>query len=262
MKLQINGEEKPFDSPNPTLAALQIILLIALLLLSSWAHAQYELPDEIFQRTLLIRSGSEQATAFKFDQGSRIYLVTTRRLAKNLPLTGAIIELWDGSTWNTMKTVRTLFPASKDIDLAILETSESISKPYIVVKTSEVLTEGQKVWFMGSFPAVKHPTLPAGLPKTSRPIFANVPAITVGTISAIDPIRPDAFAISFQHGFNSPLLAPGPIVYWSPVHRDFEVLGLIMRDKPDATKVVSDKKVLRGYSIDIIVDTIRGAQHS
>jgi hypothetical protein len=32
------------------------------------AHAQYELPDEIFQRTLFIRSGGDLSTAFKFDR--------------------------------------------------------------------------------------------------------------------------------------------------------------------------------------------------
>lgn len=61
------------------------------------AHAQYELPDEIFNRTLLIRSGSELSTAFKFDQGGRIYLVTTRRLAKNLPLKNAVVQVWHGT---------------------------------------------------------------------------------------------------------------------------------------------------------------------
>ena len=49
------------------------------------AHAQYEVPNEIFQRTLLIRSGKDQATALKFDQGGQIYLVTTRHFGKNLP---------------------------------------------------------------------------------------------------------------------------------------------------------------------------------
>jgi hypothetical protein len=68
-------------------------LLLFVITASTWAHAQYELPNEIFQRTLLIRSGNEQATAFKLDQGGRIYLVTTRRLGKHLPLTNAVVQV-------------------------------------------------------------------------------------------------------------------------------------------------------------------------
>src|SRR5277367_5181646 len=97
-------------------------LLLLVLSLPSWAHAQHEVPNEIFQRTLLIRSGSEQATALKFDQGGRIYLVTTRRLGGHLPPNNAIVQVWHDQTWSDVQTVRTILPASKDVDLAILET--------------------------------------------------------------------------------------------------------------------------------------------
>jgi hypothetical protein len=103
--------------------------LIGLFLVFAWltcaAHAQYELPSEIFARTLLIRSGNEMATAFKFDHGGRIYLVTTRHLGKTLPLRNAVVQVWHGS-WIDLQTSQTLFPASKDLDLAIFETDERI----------------------------------------------------------------------------------------------------------------------------------------
>lgn len=126
-------------------------LLLFVLASLTWAHGQHEVPEEIFHRTLLIRSGKEQATAFKFDQGGRIYLVTTRHLGKNLPLNSAVVQVWHDQAWNDLPTVRTFFPASNDVDLAILETGERIAKPYAVVKSEEVLTTGQQVWFMGSF---------------------------------------------------------------------------------------------------------------
>jgi hypothetical protein len=81
----------------------------------TWAHAQYELPDEIFARTLLIRSGSEMATAFKFDHGGRIFLVTTRHLGETLPLRNAVVQVWHGS-WIDLQTDQILLPASKDVD--------------------------------------------------------------------------------------------------------------------------------------------------
>ena len=61
--------------------ARRLSLLFTVALLARGAYAQYEVPDEIFFRTLLIRSGNEQATAFKFDQNRWIYLVTTRHFA-------------------------------------------------------------------------------------------------------------------------------------------------------------------------------------
>jgi hypothetical protein len=85
----------------------RMFLLVFVLLSLDLAYAQYELPDEIFQRTLLIRSGNEMATAFKFDQDGKVYLVTTRHLAKNLPEKKAIIQVWHGS-WIDLTTIRTL----------------------------------------------------------------------------------------------------------------------------------------------------------
>jgi hypothetical protein len=246
----------------------KISLLLFVLSSSTWAHAQYEVPDEIFQRTLLIRRGNVQATAFKFDQGGRIYLVTTRHFGKNLPLNNAVVQVWHDQTWNELQTVRTLFPASKDVDLAILETGERIAKPYAVVKSSEVLTTGQQVWFMGWTGAIHLPKMPANMPKTSRPLFPEIPFVTIGTISEINPIKPDSFEIHF-HGSYSLRIAGGPIIYWSPNHRDFEILGVIKRDERNAvrgpvdpTQEIVKSGILGGYSIDVVVESISDDPHS
>jgi hypothetical protein len=157
------------------------------------------------------------------------------------------------------------------VDLAILETAEEIAKPYTVVRSSEVLTTGQQVWFMGAFPAVKLPQPSANSPNHSRPVPEPVPAIKIGTIATIDPTRPDSFEIRFPgKGWNL-LIASGPIVYWSPAHRDYEILGVIKRNDRDAVdapfnsdppqKVVKEG-ILQGYSIDVVVDAINGNPHS
>jgi hypothetical protein len=247
-----------------------LLLLFILTALTS-LHAQYEVPDEIFQRTLLIRSGKQEATAFKFDQGGRIYLVTTRYFGKNLPLNNATVQAWHNQVWSDIPTVRTLFPASKDVDLAILETNEQVAEPYAVVKSSEVLTTGQPVWFMGWLGPLHLPTtMPANMPKTSRGMFPEIPLVKVGTISAIDPVRPDSFEIHFE-GSTSARIAGGPIIYWSPSHRDFEIVAVIERNERDAvavpingnsTKSGAKSGMLKGYSIDIVVDAISNSPHS
>jgi hypothetical protein len=246
------------------------LLLLSILASVIYARAQYELPDEIFQRTLLIRCGDEMATAFKFEQGGTVYLVTTRHLAKNLPLTNAIVQVWHGS-WIEFPTVRTLFPSSKDVDLAILVTDEKMGAPYKVAKSSEVLTTGQKVWFMGWPGPIPQLHPPAYTPKTLRPIFPEIPMVKIGAISAIDPTRPDSFEVNAIEGSSKPSyslrIAPGPIVYWSTVHKDFEVLGVISRDQPNAKRVsiygrppedVVQSRLLRAYGIDVVADAVAG----
>jgi hypothetical protein len=245
-------------------------LLLFALASWTWAHAQQELPNEIFQRALLIRSGNEQATALKLDQGGRIYLVTTRRLGSLLPLNNAVVQVWQNQAWSDLRTVRTIFPASKDVDLAILETSEQIAKPYAVVKSSEVLTTGQQVWFIGSTPAITAQQVHTNSQSTSHSAAPTLfPFVKIGTISAINPTRPDSFEIHFRGWWNL-LMASGPIVYWSPAHRDYEILGVIKRNERDAVdaplkadppqKVVGSG-IVEGYSIDVVVDAINGSPH-
>jgi hypothetical protein len=244
--------------------SLPLLVLVSL----TCAQAQYELPNEIFSRTLLIRSGNEQATALKLDQAGRIYLVTTRRFGRHLPLNNAVVQVWHDQSWNDLQTVRTILPASKDVDLAILETGEQIAKPYTVVKSSEVLTTGQQVWFMGSLPAIKLPLIPGSPP---RRMPETVPFIKIGTISAINPTRPDSFEIHFDGKAWNLLIAGGPIVYWSPTHGDYEILGVIKRNERDAVNApfittppekVVKSGILQGYGIDVVVDAINGNPHS
>ncbi len=245
-------------------------LLLFVLASWTWARAQHELPNEIFQRTLLIRSGNEQATALKLDQGGRIYLVTTRRLGNHLPLSNAVVQVWHNQAWSDLQTVRTIFPASKDVDLAILETTEQIAKPYAVAKSSEVLTTGQQVWFIGSTPAITPEQVRSNSQNTSRQVAPTLfPFVKIGTISAIDPTRPDSFEIHFRGWWNL-LIASGPIVYWSPAHRDYEILGVIKRNERDAVDApfksdppqkVVPSGIVDGYSTDVVVNAINGSTH-
>jgi len=146
------------------------------------------------------------------------------------------------------------------VDLAILETNERIAKHYVVVKSSEVLTTGQQVWFMGWVNPIPQPKMPANIPKPPE-----IPYVAIGTISEIKPTQPDSFEIYHKGGYNL-RLAGGPIVYWSPAHRDYEILGVIKRNERDAEwvsingnpaqEVVLKSGIVEGYSIDVVVETI------
>lgn len=235
------------------------LLLFAVVSLTC-AHAQFEIPDEMFQRTLAIRSGSQIATAFKFALGDQVYLVTTRHFGRNLPKSKARIDVWHDRAWHQLQTEHTYFPGSKDVDLVILETDERIAKPYNAVKSEEVLTTGQPVWFMGwPFLPPRLP-VPANMPKTSRPLFPDIPSDTsIGTITGIDPTRPDSFEIKCR-GLHSPLIGGGPVFYWSPIHKDYEILGVVKRQETDRTTLNDAKPVnssrIKSYSMDVVMDII------
>jgi hypothetical protein len=95
-------------------------------------------------------------------------------------------------------------------------------------------------------------------------MWPEIPGVWIGTITAIDPMRPDSFEIPVKGAYNL-RIAPGPIVYWSPVHKDFEVLGVIAADERhaeessiggDAPQKIVKTNVIRAYSIDVVADMI------
>jgi hypothetical protein len=145
------------------------------------------------------------------------------------------------------------------VDLAILETNERIARPYTVVKSEEVLTTGQQVWLLGGPDPI---LLPARMPRESWLGFER-PYINIGTISAISFTRSDAFEIHMNGG-HSPL-SGGPIIYWSPNNRDFEVLGVTKQDQVGVGRTANRKPtqeiMIKGYSIDEVVDAISHNPH-
>ena len=163
----------------------------------------------------------------------------------------------------------TLTPGSVKSETATLRPVYAEFCP-AVVKSEEVLTTEQKVWVMGWIAPIQFPKMPSSISNTSRPVFPEIPMVTIGTVSAIDPTQPDSFEIHTR-GFDSNRTAGGPIIYWSPVHKDFEILGVIKRSRIDTVKAPADAKanqnpvswgILKGYSIDLVVDTISHSPHS
>ena len=108
-----------------------IITMTAGLCLSfvTCTSAQDGVPQEILERTVFIRSGSGSGTAFKIEHEGKIYLVTARHVLAGAPTCRATIQILAGDQWTDFKTKRTLFPPSSDVDIAVLETEERVSKP-------------------------------------------------------------------------------------------------------------------------------------
>jgi hypothetical protein len=143
------------------------------------AVGQDAVPTEILERTLFIKNGNITGTAFMVDYHGKVFLVTARHVAAGLPASKATIQVWQQYLWKDYQTVRTIFPSSGEVDIAVFETGETVSQPYkVTTGGSGGLTFGQQVWFLG------YPLEGLG----SRFKNATYPFIKRGTISAIDAL--------------------------------------------------------------------------
>jgi len=236
---------------------LTAILAALLYLLPTHTRAQDAVPHEILERTLFIRAGNEGGTAFKLDYQGKVYLVTARHVVAGLPSSAAVVKVWRTDKWVDFKTVKTFFPPSNDVDIAVLETDEKVTRPYEIqpATTSGGATFGQQVWFLG---------YPYGL--GTRAGNVQFPFIKRGTMSAVDFSNPKAVVL-YIDGFNNPGFSGGPIIYWDFRDHVIKIVGVVKGYKEDTAKVLLNgvhvdtqllvnSGILIGYSINHAVEAI------
>jgi S1-C subfamily serine protease len=239
---------------------LKLLAVALWMSLVSVALAQDAVPGEILQRTLFIK-GSEYGTAFTVDYQGNLYLVTARHVVAGLPESKATILVWQEDQWKNYHTVKTIFPASSDVDIAVIETAEKVPQPYGVSSAPGGPTMGQQVWFLG---------YPYGISSHFSGGIKSAPFIKRGTMSAIDSSRPDAVVI-YIDGFNNPGFSGGPIVYWDFSARIYRILGVVKGYKEETAKVLINGEhvdtqllvnsgILVAYSIDHAMKAIEESQ--
>jgi S1-C subfamily serine protease len=240
---------------------LVLIVFVIFMSLASRTTAQDLVPGEMLSRTIFIKAGNEAGTAFSIDYEGKMYLVTARHVVSDLPRENATIQIWQQEQWKDYHTVKTIFPSSNDVDIAVFETSEKVEKPYAVTVGEESgAYMGQQVFFLG---------YPFGI--ASRFQNSNVaPFIKRGTLSAIDAKNPDAVVI-YVDGFNNPGFSGGPILYWDLDKHIFHILGVIQGYKEDSAKVLINGQhvntqllvntgILVGYDIKHALKAIKDRQ--
>lgn len=225
--------------------------VLALMSLPLTITAQDAVPAEILQRTICIKVGAEMGTAFAVDYQSKLYLITAKHLVGGLPLQNATIQIWKAGQWNDYHTIKTIFPASSDVDIAIFETDEKVMTPYTVSVIDDIggPTMGQQVWFLG-YPYGISSHFQGGL---------IAPFIKRGTMSAVDATNPKAVVL-YIDGFNNPGFSGGPIVYWDFSKHKYEIVGVVQGYREDSAKTLINGRqvdtqflvntgILVGYSI-------------
>ncbi len=253
---------------RPNTAGLHALALALLLFPLRAALAQDAVPVEILNRTLLIQNGDIFGTAFALDYEGTLYIVTARHVVEGLPETKAVIHVYRARKPYEIATTRTLFPASKDVDIAVFDTGEKVEHPF-QIKSVEMggVMMGQQVWFLG-YPYGLESRFSGGenRPKGEAPVTA-APFIKRGTMSAIDGTNPDAVVL-YIDGFNNPGFSGGPIVYWDLSKHTYGIVGVVQGYRADNAKVVVNGKqaesnvlvnsgILIGYSIDHAIQAIK-----
>ncbi len=240
-------------------AAIVFVLLVQL---APKCLAQDAVPGEILSRTIFIKGPTEAGTAFSVDYKGKVYLITAKHVVDGLPVQNATIQIWQNEQWKDYHTVRTIFPSSDNVDIAVFETNEKVGTPYSIAASGDTggPTMGQQVWFLG---------YPFGI--ASR--FKNgtiAPFIKRGTMSAIDANNADAVVI-YIDGFNNPGFSGGPIVFWNFSKHAYEIIGVVKGYKEDSAKVLINGQhvdtqllvntgILVAYSIEHAMKAIEASQ--
>jgi S1-C subfamily serine protease len=236
------------------------LLTLICLTVAMIASAQEAVPSEILGRTHMIKVGDAQGTGFGVEYKGKLYFVTARHVVADLPTKDAVLEVMKAGTWTKVHTIRTMFPRSPEVDIAVFETDERIPEPYKILMASgnDGATLGQQLWFLG---------YPWGL-GSHAPNGIEIPFIKRGTMSAIDGSNPQAPVI-YIDGFNNPGFSGGPIVYWDFKAHAYRILGVVQGYKEEAakmmvnghladTKLLVNSGILIGYNIKHVVEAIEG----
>jgi S1-C subfamily serine protease len=247
---------------------LRAMLLVVLLMGSFAAQAQDGVPIEMLDRTLLIRHGDSIGTAFEIERHHKKFLVTARHVVAGLPETDATLQVMRNDKWVDYATIRTLFPKSPAVDIAVLETRDAADETFYVAPADRGVggaTFGQNVWFLG---------FPYGIgthiaSSTGNGVF--YPFIKHGILSAIDSSDPNANII-FIDGHNNPGFSGGPVLYVDLSDHKYKILGVISSYRVEATQTAVDGKlvdspllansgIIQSYSIRYALDAIDAEFH-
>jgi S1-C subfamily serine protease len=241
--------------------ATVVFALLIQLALSPKCLAQDAVPAGILNRTIFIKGPTEAGTAFSVDYKGKLYLVTARHVIAGVPAQNATIQMWRDEHWKDYHTVRTLFPSSENVDIAVFETNEKVETPYpVTVSGPPAVAMGQQVWFLG---------YPFGISSHFKG-GTIAPFIKRGTMSAIDATNPDAVVI-YIDGFNNPGFSGGPIVFFDFSKHEYAILGVVKGYKEDSAKVLINGQhvdtqllvntgILVAYSIEHAMKAIEASQ--
>ena len=167
----------------------------------------------VIYRVFRLKLGPETGTGFAIEEEGREYLVTARHLAHSL-WGKRQIEVFKDGGWSPLE-VTTVGHAPGEIDISVLAPAERLTptRALPLPASSKGLTYGQEAYFLG---------FPYGigdkfLRETGHPV-PFVKRVTVSTLFG-KPYLLD--------GHNNPGFSGGPVVFWAPGRKEFQVAAVV-----------------------------------
>lgn len=229
------------------------------------ACAQEGVPNDMLQRTVLIKFENEMGTGFVLAYEGKAYIVTAHHVVRDLKDGGAI-QVQRPEGWKDYHVAKILLPTCGEADVAVLDGDEVLPPsfsafPTAISQDDEGPMMGQQVWFIG------YPFGLSGRSPNSSPEYGSLPFIKRGTMSAIDSSNPRAVVV-YIDGFNNPGFSGGPIMYWNFKKNAYRILGVVQGYREDSAKVLVNGQhvdtnllvnsgILVGYSVTHAIQAIK-----
>ncbi len=205
------------------------LIFVPFLFAALSVHAQ--MMSNVYERVLLVRVGTETASAFTVEVDGRQYLLTAKHIVAKLAAND-FIEYGRAGKWIRLPVQ--IFKCDDPTDIAVLIAPYQLTTAFdFPVDTSKV-TYGQDVYFLG-FP------YSITLNGTNVNGTLPMPFIKRATYSGTIPLDPAKHAVVILlDGYNNPGFSGGPIVYKDPFAQswDYKLLGVVSGFRPEITDVM------------------------
>ena len=117
----------------------------------STAFGQDAVPGEILQRTILIKIGTPEALLSRSNTEESIISLRRDMWSPGCPEFDAVVQVRHLGEWKSYQVKKIIFPASEDVDIAVMEREEPAPQQYSVAVAGEGegVTLGQQICFLG-----------------------------------------------------------------------------------------------------------------
>jgi len=238
-----------------------MMLVLAVLTASALTcHAQSNgVPLNILGRVLYLRNGDTTGTGtgFLIDYKDKEYLLTARHVVAGLALHNPNLQFYRSADWREISG-DIIFPANKNVDIAVIDLHQRASLETSPELTSESPTIGGQVYFIG---------FPYGL----HTLYSNgeyLPLVKAGVFSGLDDSDPVEI-IYYVDGFNNPGFSGGPMVYIDNKTHTWRIVGVVqgyraenvktkVKGKDIDTGLLVNSGILIAYPVDYALKAIDG----
>ncbi len=209
-------------------------LLIALALaVPAIAPAQAQITTSVFDRVLMLKSGSETGTGFTIDVDGRQYLVTAKHIVAALGTEGNV-EIFKHQAW--LPIAVKVFRCDDPVDIAVLIPPAQLTIRSALEPTSKKLRYGQDMYFAG---------FPYGLRSSAAPLPGGYPVAFIKKATMSGEIKEEGASMLVLDGYNNPGFSGGPVIYRDVDQSGFvyNVAGVVKGFRADLAQVYKREEV-------------------